>query len=164
MLLCSTLDHHLFFSNVYISFFYRLYSLHILNHVISARRIVTNTNRRLRRLAREQGEVRAAEAERGKGRARKIKNRTKIAPKKLKQEQDPNDIRQDIDGIPTPIRIGDDGDEDKSEDWKRDQGYTRPIVLILCPMRYGLAILISKCNYIYRGVHRVRVRDRLAIQ
>ncbi len=91
-----------------------------------------------------------------------MRNKRKINSKKLKQEPDHDDIRQDIDGTPTPVHIGDDGDEDKSEDWKRDQGYTRPIVLLLCPMRYGLVIFVSKCNYIYRGVHRVM--DRLAIE
>ncbi len=135
---------------------YRIYSLHVLNHVISARRIVTNTNRRLRRLAREQAEVRAAEAERGKkGRAKKRKVKT---PKKLKQEQDYDDITQGIDATPTPIHIGDDGVED--DGWKRDQGFTRPIVLILCPMRCDIVKKKkSKCNCNYRGVHKMRVRD-----
>ncbi len=105
--------------------------MHILNHVISARRIVVNTNRRLRRLAREQGDIRTTrQADREKGRATKKKT-GKVTSKNLMQGQE-NDIRQDVSSI--PIHIGGDDDGDKW-DWKRDQGFTRPTVLVLCPLR-----------------------------
>ncbi len=78
-----------------------------------------------------------------------MKEQRKMLSKKVKQEQE-HDIRQDVVGA-APIHIGDDGDK---WDWKRDQGFTKPIVLILCPMRYGL-VIFSQIFNIYHGWHRL---------
>jgi U3 small nucleolar RNA-associated protein 25 len=102
------------------------YLLHAVNHILKARSRVLRHNKRLRKVAAAEALAKAAESEQQTGETPRQRRRREKRQDSAQQEgRSSNGTSNGVHGL---------ADEDDS--WKRDQGFTRPAVLIVCPFRH----------------------------